>query len=373
MANETTAEPQTEEWVKTLCAVIQKELASINDRSLCSVDTEADLCRRFVSPALDQSQASRAKFEVFSAVSQRRRELVMRDVAEMMHGLLDDFFISTENVREVNIDTAVDMAMTGFVCDHMDGRILNSNASQKLGEIDKLNERLEVLVPWVDHEAERSELQARINALKAELLGMGTLVKERTTLFGILVDFLCEFHAVGRDWSPVLEEHELLKPLARYIYDSSVHNSFTTKFLLVQMIEMISRPSISYLKRCEKRSLLGPGSMLIVSGLCFFGVLDSKLEGILSGALWLAWAFFFGWSVFRYFNYMRARMIRGRVNALVENFKWIKEPITCDGQELVAELRRIEWLGLDVPSLVYSLMRLLVPGADGLYGGMIRG
>jgi len=48
--NDTTAAPKSDEWVKTLCAVIQKELASINDRSLCSVDTEADLCRRFINP-----------------------------------------------------------------------------------------------------------------------------------------------------------------------------------------------------------------------------------------------------------------------------------------------------------------------------------
>lgn len=365
--NDTTAAPQSDEWVKTLCTVIQKELASIDDRSLCSVDTEADLCRRFVNPTLDQSQASRAKFEIFSAVSQRRRELVMRDVAAMMHGLLDDFFISTENVREVSIDTAVDMAMTGFVCDHMDGRILNSNASQKLGEIDKLNERLEVLVPWVDHEAERSELQAKIDALKAELLGMGTLVKERTALFSILVDFLCEFHAVGRDWSPVLEEHEMLKPLARYIYESSVHNSFTTKFLLVQMIDMISRPMYELLKKSEKHSLLGPSSMLVISGLCFFGMFDAKLEGFLSVALWVAWALFFGWSALRFYDYTRARMIRRRLNALVENFKWIKEPITCDGEEMTAAMRKIQRLGLDVPSIMYPLMRLLVPGAQGLY------
>jgi len=365
MANETTAEPQTEEWVKTLCAMIQKDLAAIEDGSLCNADKEEELLRRFVSRDSDQT---RAKFEIFSAVARRRRELAVREVSQMMHGWLDEFFIPSESVREVSIDTAVDMAMTGFICDQKDGRILNSNASQKLEEIDKLNERLDTLVPFVDHEPERSELRAKVDVLKTELLSMDVKVKERTVLVSILVDFLDEFNTVGRDWSPVLEGHELLKPAARYVYEGGVHNSFTTKFLLVRMIDMISRPSFSYLKKCEKRVLLGPSSMLFVSGLCFFGVLDSKFEGILSGALWLAWVFFFGWSVFRYFNYMRARMIRSRVNALVENFKWIKEPITCDGQELVVELRRIARLGLDVPSLVYSLMRLLVPGADGLYG-----
>jgi hypothetical protein len=365
--NDTTAAPKSDEWVKTLCAVIQKELASINDRSHCSVDTEADLCRRFINPALDQSKTSRAKFEIYSAVSTRRRELVMRDVAQMMHGSLDELFIPTDNVREVSIDTAVDMAMTGFICDHMDGRILNSNASQKLAEIDKFNERLEALVPWVDHEAERSELQSKIDSLKAELLGMGTLVKERTALFSILVEFLFEFHAVGRDWSPVLEEHELLEPLAQYIYERSVHNSFTTKFLLMQMFDMISRPTLDHLKKSEKKSLLSPTSTLIISGLCLFGMFNAKLEGFLSVALWVAWVLFFGWSVLRYYDYTRARMIRRRLNALLESFKWINKPITCDGGEMAAALRKIQRLGLDVPSIMFPLMRLLAPGPQGLY------
>jgi hypothetical protein len=60
-------------------------------------------------------------------------------------------------------------------------------------------------------------------------------------------------------------------------------------------------------------------------------------------------------------------MIRRRLNALVENFKWIKEPITCDGEEMTAAMRKIQRLGLDVPSIMYPLMRLLVPGAQGLY------
>ncbi len=364
---ETAAPSPSEEWVKTLCGVIQNELANIKERSLCSLDTEADLFLRFVNPASDQSQISRAKFEIFSAVSQRRHELVTRDVAVLMHGNFDELFIPTENVREVSIDTAVDMAMTGFVCDQRDGRILNCNASQHFAEIDKLNERLEALVPWADHEAERSELQAKIDALKAELLGAGALVKERTALFSILVDFLYEFHAVGRDWSPVLEEHELLKPLARYIYEDSVHNSFTTKFLLVQMFDMISRPTLDHLKKSEKRSLFTPSSTLVISGLCFFGVFSAKLEGVLSDAAWVAWVLFFGWSALRFYDYTRARMIRRKLNALVENFKRIKEPITCDGEEMAAALRKIQRLGMDVPSIMYSLMKLLVPSAHGLY------
>jgi hypothetical protein len=113
--------------------------------------------------------------------------------------------------------------------------------------------------------------------------------------------------------------------------------------------------------------LLGPSSTLFVSGLCFFGVFHAKLEGVLSDALWVAWALFFGWSALRYFDYTRARMIRRRVNALIDNFKWTRQPITCDGREMAVALRKIQRLGLDVPSLVYSLMRLLIPGADGLY------
>jgi hypothetical protein len=365
--NDTAIPSQSEEWVKTLCGVIQKELASVNDRSLCSADKEEELYRRFVNPESNQSQVSRAKSEIYYAVSSRRRELVMLDVAQMMHGWFDELFIPTENVREVSIDTAVDMAMTGFICDQKDGRILHCNAGQELKEVDKLNERLDTLVPFVDHAQERSELQAKIDALKAELLGVGVMVKERTALFSILADFIDEFSAVGRDWSPVLEEHELLNPVARYIYDDSVHNSVTTKYLLVEMIEMISRPTLDYLNKCEKRSLLGPSSTLFVSGLCFFGVFHAKLEGVLSEALWVAWALFFGWSALRYFDYTRARMIRRRVNALIDNFKWTRQPITCDGREMAVALRKIQRLGLDVPSLVYSLMRLLVPGADGLY------
>jgi hypothetical protein len=369
--NQTIVEPHTEEWIKTLCAVIQKDLAAIDDVSRCNSDKEDELLRKFVGRGSGQT---RAKFEISLSVSRRRRELAVKKVSQIMHGSLDEIFIPAGDVREVSIDTAVDMAMTGFMCDQEDGRILNSNASQKLEEIDKLNERIETLVRLVGHDKEITEIQAKIDALKAELVGIGVMVKERTALVSILADFLDEFNAVGRDWPPVFEEHELLKPVARYIYERSVHNSFTTKFLLVQMIDIISRPSFEYVKKCEKLVLFGPSQTLFVSALCFLGVFNAKLEGFLSNALLLACLLFFGWSILRFLNYTRARMIRSRVNALIENFKSIMEPITCDGEELIVVLHKIQHLGLQMPSLIYSLMRLLVPGADGLYvNDKIRG
>jgi hypothetical protein len=60
-------------------------------------------------------------------------------------------------------------------------------------------------------------------------------------------------------------------------------------------------------------------------------------------------------------------MIRRRLNALLESFKWINKPITCDGGEMAAALRKIQRLGLDVPSIMFPLMRLLAPGPQGLY------
>jgi hypothetical protein len=135
----------------------------------------------------------------------------------------------------------------------------------------------------------------------------------------------------------------------------------------MQMFDMISRPTLDHLKKSEKKSLLSPTSTLIISGLCLFGMFNAKLEGFLSVALWVAWVLFFGWSVLRYYDYTRARMIRRRLNALLESFKWINKPITCDGGEMAAALRKIQRLGLDVPSIMFPLMRLLAPGPQGLY------
>jgi hypothetical protein len=47
---------------------------------------------------------------------------------------------------------------------------------------------------------------------------------------------------------------------------------------------------------------------------------------------------------------------------LIDQFSYLGAPSTCDGRELIEELRKVQRLNIGVPSLLFSLFRLILPG-----------
>lgn len=334
---------------------LQREIAAIQHSRLCNHELEAKLARRYARPI---SQGLIPKNEIWIAVAERQGVLARSEVTQMLNlapGLREKFV--GPNVSDFSPVPS------------------ESKMNEMMAELDWVDRtRLLATVSFGGYcwdDAETDALRGKVFETETELRKMGALFEERRRLAEILFDFLTQYNSFPHDQSLNCEEdsnYTLLEPVASYIRQPAVHNDYTTKYLLTSMFDLIDRQPRVHIEKCKKLWIFSPNNLLLYSFLLVCGLLDNEHTRYLVLSWWFVWLIFFGWSILRVFNYVRARLIHSKLKALMGNFSWPNIPITCDGNELCFRLRKIERLGAPVPSLLYALLRLAVPGADCLYG-----
>ncbi|MDR3736754.1 MAG: hypothetical protein P4L10_14620 [Acidobacteriaceae bacterium] len=204
------------------------------------------------------------------------------------------------------------------------------------------------------------ELLDKSKTLKMSLEKAGIKVDERNKLIEILTNFEKERHLLECDHiSLATPECPLLQPTAAYIATPEIQSSFLTRYMAQaylcrlrdEMTDSTKRPNLyTKTKVWAAIAIL----LLLRPTTDWLGLSIANFWPLAAGiAAYLAWGIYKTWFKFR---------AKPLLERLIAQFQVLDEPATIDGRELTSELRRLQTRKIFVPSLLFSLFSLILPG-----------
>lgn len=262
-----------------------------------------------------------------------------------------------------------DYSQLFFNPENKDDLELNSKVSCLLEDLDSVS--FDICFSRGKSGQELEILRNRQINIREQLNLLGVRIRERELLSRILTDFYyanaaSKIEGALHDWSESGDEAKgsstsFLHPLTAYLANDSVHNTWTTKVLLYCLLEAVGRPHLPP-KWNSWQSYLEPRSSVLLYATLGAGVIFERLVGrdkipVWLSPLWLLVAWAAGWT---HLAWKRDR-IKRRIGELMSHFARFNDTFLCDGDELVFKLREVERMGVYIPSLLYTLMRLAKP------------
>ncbi len=162
------------------------------------------------------------------------------------------------------------------------------------------------------------EMQAlrRLNELRSQLDKLGIQLLTRDELISTLTDFDLAIKTLRLTNEPVNSvECPILEPIASYLAKQEIQNSYSTRYFAICFLNRLRIDALSRVRAPRFLKQLSSGA---------------KAHKILT--------------------------------QLIDQLSYLNAPSTCDGRELIEELRKVQKLNIGVPSLLFSLFRLILPG-----------
>lgn len=341
---------------RELEAVLQ-EVAALGEPDVWDEKVKWRLCEQ-ARLVRDESGMPGFDSEVSSAIYERQRHLVRKQVRELM--------VETDDLQDLYL-SSVSPASQWFpggkqarveqIWDEVGSRITD------FGERDALSEK--------DRKRE--------DELLKELKSYGVDWGRRASLENLLVDFLYAYHDAlvegVRGRNPLyrfLEAHDedwtfLLEPVHRYLTSPWMRTPWLTNYLVLRLLDRLLLPAAGivadrYVHYSFKRPMIIVGGLGL--GLMTLGV--AFMTGFLSWGAWqwgivlLTWcACLVPWMVLRLVAFLRAKRALKRLQPIYDEVR----SGLYDREEITRRLRQTEGKGVYFPTLLYALLRQ-APGEE---------
>jgi len=208
--------------------------------------------------------------------------------------------------------------------------------------------------------SEQSKALRRLYEVRSALSEKGIKVLVRDELISLLVEFdlaLSKVHltngSLGDPSCPLLE------PTASYLAKPEIQSSYLTRsfaLCFLGRLRMSVAPQVKIASRLAHPTIWVAIAILGVwhdaRELLIALVLEQSLLfaclalAVTLGARWV----------------LRGVKANRILTNLINQLSYVGAPCTCDGRELTEELRKLERLNVVVPSVVFSLFRITLPG-----------
>ncbi len=343
---------------RELEAVLQ-EVAALGEPDVWDEKVKWRLCEQ-ARLVRDESGMPGFDSEVSSAIRKRQRQLVRKQVRELMVGTddLQDLYLSS-------VSPARRWVMGGKedrveqIWDEVGSRITD------FGERDALSEK--------DRKRE--------DELLKELESYAVDWRRRASLENLLADFLYAYHKALCERPPwrnplyrFLEAHDhdedwtfLLEPVHRYLTSPWMRTPWLTNYLVLCLLDRYLIPAAGivadrYVHYSFKRPMIIVGGLGL--GLMTLGV--GFMTGFLPWGAWqwgivlLIWcACLVPWMVLRLVAFLRAKRALKRLQPIYDEVR----SGLYDREEITRRLRQTEGKGVYFPTLLYALLRQ-APGEE---------
>lgn len=208
-------------------------------------------------------------------------------------------------------------------------------------------------------EAEQNTL-TRFIELEKKLQSNGIIIERWVKLCDILTNFELATRTTDIASTPINSiENEMLEPTATYLASSDIHNSYLTRFFAQCFLVRLKDDVLSRAKSLQFLKKYWAFLLIIGAGLTKFAggwmITEAADYWLISLAVLLA----IGVSIRGLWRQAKAIRILER---LTTDFGLRTDRSVIDGRVLKRELANLERLGLTIPSLLFSLFDLTVPG-----------
>jgi hypothetical protein len=176
----------------------------------------------------------------------------------------------------------------------------------------------------------------------------------RDQVISILTDFELALSSVRMtNESLNSAECQLLTPTASYLANPKIQSSFLTRYFILCFLDRLQTEVASRAKIANGNRVVWV--MLAIVAICTYA------HGLLADFWFIAIGAFVALALLARWFFAGIK-VHNSLTQLADLLSPLNEPSTCDGRELTGKLRKVERLNVGVPSLVFSLFRITLPG-----------